>query len=75
MLPLLLRIGLFVVGLGGLTEATVVAAVVSENPMVSDAVMYFGLLLIVLQAVISLGLIVGGLWLSIRDWAIRNAAS
>jgi hypothetical protein len=66
MFPLLLRIGLLLVGAGGLTEAGVVTLVISKNPLASNSVMYFGYLLIALQMVISVGLLVGGTYYLVR---------
>ena len=50
------------IGLGGLSEAGAVTAVVSANPAASDAVTAFGIFLLTMQAVVSVGLLVAGVW-------------
>ncbi len=57
------------VGLGGLGGAGLMTSIVSLNPAASDAVMAFGLFLMALQAVVSIGLIVAGVWGPVRRWA------
>jgi hypothetical protein len=57
------------VGLGGLGGAGLIAAFVSPNPPASEAVTVFGLLMMVVQGVVGVGLIVAGLWGPLRRLA------
>jgi len=64
---------LVLLGAGGLAAATLVAALVRDNPY-ANIVMGWVLLVLAFQAAVSIGLIIYGVWRPIHRWAEERAA-
>ncbi|MFI4933584.1 MAG: hypothetical protein ACHP7N_03115 [Caulobacterales bacterium] len=57
-------------GAVGLAMSGVVSSAISQNPIASNVVMGFCLLILAIQAVLSIGVLIAGTWGPLHRWAV-----
>lgn len=71
---MVLRVAVVLTGLVGASIAGLVTTLVSLNPPASNTLMALVFLIMAVQAVVSIGLIVFGIYRPIREWLAERAA-